>query len=283
MNVMIQNFKYKATINAKGAELVSMQNKTTSREYIWNGNPDFWGKHSPVLFPIVGTLKDDFYIYENKKYELSRHGFARDLEFKIVKESKNQVTFSLKASEFTKTKFPFDFELQLTYLLEDSKLTISYDIFNHGNSKMPFSIGAHPAFELPENFESYSLEFEKQEKLDCFVLENDLISSSYPILLIKKKLPLTYSIFEKDALIFKTIQSKKITILENNLPLLSIHFNDFKNLGIWTKTRAKFICLEPWLGYSDTTISNGNIFEKEGIQFLESCQKSSNEFSIEIL
>ena len=98
MDVFIKNSKFQATINSKGAELVSMQNKLTSREYIWNGNPDFWGKHSPVLFPIVGTLKDNFYIYENKKYELSRHGFARDLEFEIIEKTENQVTFSLKAT-----------------------------------------------------------------------------------------------------------------------------------------------------------------------------------------
>jgi galactose mutarotase-like enzyme len=283
MDVVIQNSEFQATINAKGAELVSMLNKKTSREFIWDGNPNFWGKHSPVLFPIVGTLKDNFYIYENKKYELSRHGFARDLDFEILLKTENKVTFSLKASEFTKKKFPFDFELQISYTLENSELKIGYSIFNHGKEKMPFSIGAHPAFALPENFENYTLEFEKQENLDCFVLENDLIASSYPISLLEKKMPLTYSIFEKDALIFKKIQSKKITILEKNLSLLSIKFEDFKNLGIWTKTGAKFICLEPWLGYSDTTISNGNIFDKEAIQVLESHKKSYYEFSIEIL
>jgi galactose mutarotase-like enzyme len=282
MKIIIQNSGFLATINSKGAELISMQSKTTNREYIWDGNPDFWGKHSPVLFPIVGTLKDNFYVHENMKYELSRHGFARDLDFEIVQKSENKVNFSLKASEFTKTKFPFDFELQISYTLDYSELKIVYTIINHGNHKMPYSIGAHPAFALPENFENYTLEFEKQENLDCFVLENDLIASSYPILLNEKKMPLAYSIFEKDALIFKKIDSKKITILENNLPLISIKFDDFKNLGIWTKTDAKFICIEPWLGYSDTTTASGSIFEKEGILILESKQNDSFEFSIEI-
>jgi galactose mutarotase-like enzyme len=283
MEVIIENSGLQATLNSKGAELVSMQSKTTNREYIWDGNPGFWGKHSPVLFPIVGTLKDNFYVYENKKYELSRHGFARDLEFEVIQKTENQATLSLKASEFTKANFPFEFELQISYTLENLELKIGYSIINHGNHKMPYSIGAHPAFALPENFENYTLEFEKQEYLDCFVLENDLIASSYPISLIEKKMPLTYSIFEKDALIFKKIDSKKITILENDLPLLSIKFDDFKNLGIWTKTDAKFICLEPWLGYSDTSTANGNIFDKEGIIILESKQNDSFEFSIEIL
>ncbi len=283
MNISIKNNFLKATINTKGAELNSLARIVDEKEYIWAGNPDFWGKHSPVLFPIVGTLKDNFYVYENKKYELSRHGFARDLEFDLFQKTENQITFSLTCSEFTKTKFPFDFELQISYTLENSELKIGYTIINHGKQQMPFSIGAHPAFALSENFENYTLEFEKQENLDCFVLENDLISNSYPISLIEKKIPLTYSIFEKDALIFKKLDSKKITILENKLPLLSISYSDFKNLGIWTKTNAKFICLEPWLGYSDTTESNGTIFEKEGIIILEENKNFTCELSIEIL
>lgn len=279
----IQNSDLIATITSKGAELNSLVKKDTNKEYIWEGNPDFWGKHSPVLFPIVGTLKNDFYVYENTKYELSRHGFARDLEFNVIQKSENQIIFSLKATEFTKTKFPFEFELQINYLLEKSVLKIEYSVFNHGTHKMPFSIGAHPAFALHENFENYTLAFDKQEVLDCFILENDLIATSYPISLTEKRLPLSYSIFEKDALIFKKLESKKITILENNLPLLSIKFEDFKNLGIWTKTDAKFICLEPWLGYSDITEFNGSIFEKEAIIILEPQKSLISEFSIEIL
>ncbi len=282
MVVTLSNSEFLVKVNSKGAELVSMQNKVTNREYIWDGNPDFWGKHSPVLFPIVGTLKDNCYFYENQKYELSRHGFARDLYFEVLSKSENQVTYSLKASEETKTKFPFEFELQICYQLIDFKLTIKYKIINLSVTKMPFSIGAHPAFALPENFENYTLAFEKQESLDCFVLENDLISYSYPIILNDKKIPLDYSIFEKDALIFKKLDSKKITILENNKPLLSLDFDDFKNLGIWTKTNAKFICIEPWLGYSDVINATQNIFEKEAIQVLDPKKSFDCQFSIKI-
>lgn len=283
MNISIQNNFLKATLNSKGAELNSLVKIADSKEFIWDGNPAFWGKSAPVLFPIVGTLKNNSYFYENKKYELSRHGYARDLEFEVLDKNESQITFSLKATEFTKSKFPFEFELQINYALENSELKIGYTVFNHGTQKMSFSIGAHPAFALPENFENYTLAFDKQEILECFVLENDLIATSYPISLINKKLPLSYPIFEKDALIFKQLESKKITILENNLPLLSINFEDFKNLGIWTKINAKFICLEPWLGYSDTTESNGNILEKEAIMILEPKKSFASEFSIEIL
>lgn len=283
MNISIQNNFLKATINTRGAELNSLVKFVDEKEYIWDGNPDFWGKHSPVLFPIVGTLKNNSYYYEDKKYELSRHGFARDLEFEVIKQTENSLAFSLKSSDLTLKSYPFSFELQLTYTLKENELKMGYSIHNLNDVKMPFSIGAHPAFALPESFEKYSLEFEKQENLECFILEKDLISTSYIIPLEEKKIPLTYSIFEKDALIFKKLESKKITLIEKNLPLLSVSIKDFESLGIWSKVGAQFVCIEPWLGYSDTTESNGNILEKEAIMILEPQKSFTSEFSIEIL
>ena len=149
---------------------------------------------------------------------------------------------------------------------------------------MPFSIGGHPAFALPEAFSSYSLEFEKPEELKSYVLEHDLLSTTtVNIPLSDKTLRLTYSLFEKDALIFKKLNSKKISILEENKPILNFYFEDFKNFGIWTKMNAPFICLEPWLGYSDLTSSDGNIENKEGIQFVEANATFECSYSIEII
>jgi len=125
----------------------------SNKEYIWNGNPIFWGKHSPVLFPIVGTLKDNSYQHDNVQYQLSRHGFAREMEFVLIDKQENSATFSLVASVETKEKYPFDFDLHLIYTLENKSLKIEYKVFNNGKTKMPFSIGAHPAFDLPGNFE----------------------------------------------------------------------------------------------------------------------------------
>ena len=130
MEIQLKNTEFVIKINSKGAELVSIQKKETSREYIWDGNPKFWGKHSPVLFPIVGTLKDNCYFYKNQKYKLSRHGFARGLEFEITEQTENRVIFGLKATEETRTKFPFEFELQINYQFVDTKLSIKYKITN---------------------------------------------------------------------------------------------------------------------------------------------------------
>ena len=282
MNFTISNKILTATINSKGAELNSL--KKDKREYIWEGNPEFWGKHSPILFPIVGTLKDSFFIYANQKFELSRHGFARDNEFEIIKSSENEIIFSLQSSEKTLEIYPFEFELQIIYTLEENSLAITYQVKNESKTKMPFSIGGHPAFSLPEKFEKYSLLFEKQETLTSYVLENDLVSENKKTFeLREKQFPLNYQTFENDALIFKSLKSKSIAILENQKPLLNFSFQDFPNFGIWTKPNASFICLEPWVGYSDTSNANGNLFEKEGIIILEEGKKFQASFYIEIL
>ena len=284
MKITISNSKLSAQIHSRGAELFSLKSNTSNEEYIWEGNLNFWGKHAPVLFPIVGTLKNNSYNYKDQNYELLRHGFARDSEFELINNTSNSAIYSLKSSDESKKRFPFDFELQLTYTLLVNKLIICYTLINNDCEAIPFSIGAHPAFALTNNFEKYSLEFDSQEMLKCYTLENDLVSDkTFDINLINKKLPLTYSTFENDALIFKTLKSREITILENNKPKLKVAFQDFDNLGIWTKVNAPFICIEPWLGYSDTIHSSGNILEKDGIQFVNQNEQFNCQFSIEIL
>lgn len=282
--VTISNQKLTAAINSKGAELISLLSHHTGKEYIWEGNPTFWGKHSPILFPIVGTLKNNTYLYKGKSYQLPRHGFARDMEFELIEKSTSEAVFLLQANKETKLVYPFDFELQLIYALKDSELNISYKVTNKGSEAMYYSIGGHPALALPNEFEDYSLQFEPNENLISYQLENDLLSNkTVEIDLINNQLPLTYSLFEKDALIFKKLQSKQIILLEKNEPILNFRFDGFPNFGIWTKVNAPFICLEPWAGYSDISNSNGNITEKEGIQLLQANASKWHSFSIEIL
>lgn len=284
MIVTISNSILSAQIKLKGAELISLKSMQSNEEFIWEGNPSFWGKHSPVLFPIVGTLKNNSYNYNDEIYKLLRHGFARDVNFQLISSNTSSATFSLQSSEESKKVYPFEFELQIKYILLNNTLSIGYKVINFDEKDIPFSIGAHPAFALPAEFENYSLEFNKQETLKCFTLENDLVSdTTFEIELIHKKLPLTYSTFANDALIFKTLQSKEITLLEKNKPRLKVVFDRFENLGIWTKVGAPFICIEPWLGYSDTIHSSGKIMEKEGIQVVAKNNSFECEFSLEIL
>jgi galactose mutarotase-like enzyme len=281
--ITLSNDVISAQIKTFGAELCSLKNNT-NRDYIWEGNPTYWGKHSPVLFPIVGTLKNNTFNHNTKEYQLTRHGFARDMEFELVEKTVNSATFSIQSNLASLANYPFQFELQIQYTLVHATLEIAYTVINKDNIAIPFSIGAHPAFALPGNFENYSLEFEKEEPLEYTLLENDLVSKQTETIATHSNfVPLTYKLFEKDALIFKKLQSNSLTIHDKEKPLLKVHFENFPNLGIWTKVGAPFLCIEPWFGYSDTIETNGNFFEKEGIIVLEVNDTFQTKFCIEIL
>lgn len=282
MNITITNDALTAVINPQGAELISL--KDSSNEYMWEGNPDFWGKHSPILFPIVGTLKNNSYTLNNKEYSMSRHGFARDNRFKVKEHNSRSVIFSLTSNEETKKQFPFNFELELKYTLQDKKLTLDYTVRNTGDTEMPFSLGAHPAFALPGNFNDYSLHFEKAEPLVSSQLENDLISDkTVSIAANNDEVELSYDLFKNDALIFKSLQSDFIEIKKDGAAFLKVTFNDFPHLGIWTKQDAPFICIEPWQGYSDSYDADGDFVKKEGIVALQPEEEFNTSFSIAIL
>ncbi len=283
MTTTISNSNLTAIINHLGAELISLRTKE-NKEYIWEGNPEFWGKHSPILFPIVGTLKNNSYLFNGVEYHLSRHGFARDMKFELIEIKDSSATFSIQNSKETLKIYPFEFELHIIYTIEGNSLDVQYKILNKSKTQMPFSIGAHPAFALSGGFESYSIAFEQEETLEYYLLENDLVSNTTKKLEAdSKRIPLNYELFDNDALIFKSIKSNSLTLLENSKPMIKVYFEDFPNLGIWTKKNAPFLCIEPWFGYSDTEESSGTIFEKEGIQILEVNETFNSKFSIEIL
>jgi galactose mutarotase-like enzyme len=281
MIITIKDTNYSASINSKGAELFEFTKDNTN--YIWTVNEQFWNKTSPILFPIVGRLKNDSYTLNGIEYNLPRHGFARDCEFEVIHKKENEVVFSLRESEETLKMFPFEFELQITYTLVESKLTISYEVINHSENPMLFNIGAHPAFAMIGNFEDYSLQFNKDENFETHHLENELFNGKTTLVESHKgKIPLSYSLFKKDALVFKHLKSNEVSILRENCPYLKINFESFPFLGIWTKKDAPFICIEPWYGHADEKISNGNIYTKKAIQVLNPKENFKACFSIEI-
>ncbi len=276
VKITLQNHLISATIQSKGAELCSLQTLANSREFLWQADPAHWAKHAPVLFPIVGKLKQNTYHHEGKSYILPRHGFAREMDFLLLEQTKSKAVFQLCSSSKTKGLYPFDFDFRITYILDDNNLHTSYTISNLGEDKLYYNVGAHPAFALPLDFSAYSIVFPMDSNLITHELAEELISkTTHEIHLKNHTLPLAYSLFEKDALIFKQLESNLVTICENERPFLQVSFADFPNLGIWTKPQAPFICIEPWLGYADTTDASGVLEEKEGIQSLATgCTKT---------
>ena len=281
MIVTISNSIISASINTLGAELIRLEKD--SKNYIWTVDETYWNKTSPILFPIVGRLKNDTYSIENKTYELPRHGFARNLEFQIVNQTESSVVFVLESNSETFKNYPFEFELRLEYELDENELKIKYSVENKSEATMPFSIGAHPAFAIENSFSDYSLKFNQTEEFISHELDNEQFSNSFRKINSENgQINLNYSLFEKDALVFKHLQSNKLTLLKKNEPVLSVQFEGFPYLGIWTTPNAPFLCIEPWCGLADNVNHNGNIFEKEGINLLHPQEFFSRTIKIKI-
>ena len=268
MTITLKNTKISASINTIGAELTTLIKGKNN--YIWEVNEEFWNKTSPILFPIVGKLKNDSYTYQQESYTLPRHGFARNFDFKIINQTENSVGLYLENTVETFKMFPFDFELIIHYFLTENGLEISYSVTNKSKKIMPFSIGAHPAFAIENTFSNYSLIFNETETMHSHQLENEQFNNSEIKIDSKNgEIKLDYSLFEEDALVFKYLKSNEITLNYNNDFVLKVIFKGFPYLGIWTKPNAPFLCIEPWCGLADNLNFNGNIYEKEGINLLE--------------
>ncbi len=282
MKTILTHNGYSVTINHKGAELSSYKNPQ-DKEFIWQANPEFWAKHSPVLFPIVGSLKNDRYSYKNKEYQMSRHGFARDNEFTLTHHSENQAVFLYKFDAQTLKSYPFEFVLQINYKLVENKLSIGYSVGNEGTSKMPFALGAHPAFSFDGPIEQYSLDFGEQQNLKVSTLEKGLLSDKITIRELNRgSLNLDYSIFSNDALILKNVPAKQLTLKKQGKAVVKLDYEGFPHLGLWTMNNAPFICIEPWYGYSDSVSANGNLLEKESMLLLEPQAVFNTNFTIEV-
>jgi len=281
MIITLSNTKISASINTIGAELSRLEKN--NKNYIWTIDEAIWNKTSPILFPIVGRLKNDSYTFKNKSYALPRHGFARNFDFKIKSQTENSVIFSLESTTETLQQFPFEFELKMEYRLTENGLEIAYLVSNKSNEVMPFSIGAHPAFAIDNAFDNYSLVFNQSEKMISHQLENEQFDGSIREIEAENgKINLDYSLFEKDALVFKELKSNEIILQHNNEFVLKMSFEGFPYLGIWTKPNAPFLCIEPWCGLADNVKHNGNIEEKEGINFLQPQEGFSRTIKIEL-
>lgn len=272
--ITLQNDFLTAAIATKGAELQQLTNNNTGINYLWSGNAAYWGKYSPVLFPIVGGLKNDTYFYKGQSYNLPRHGFARDMDFLPQQLSSSEVVFSLSATEKTKQVYPFEFVLKIRYQLNQNWLACTYEVYNPGNNVLPFSVGAHPAFAVPLTeglqYSDYYLEFNKAENLQRWKLQNGLVATTADQVPTENdKLPLQASLFYEDAIVLKGLQSNCITLASiKNEHGLSFYFNDFPFFGIWAAKDAPFVCLEPWCGIADSVNHNQQLVEKEGINLL---------------
>ena len=282
----LHNKYLKATFKSQGAELISLCKENI--EYIWNGNPEFWNRHTPVLFPFVGSLKNNSYTYKGISYPMGQHGFARDKNFIVATQTEDSITFQLVSNEETKKVYPFDFLFQIKYTLTSNGLVTSYFVENPAQEDLYFSVGGHPAFNCPfeknQTREEYILMFDNNETPEAKLIEGSLIGNeSYPVFKQEGILELPKNVFDNDAIVFNPNPFSQISFIHEPTgnTYMSVEFKNFPYLGIWSKNQeAPFICIEPWHGIADNINHNQKITEKEGIIKLNPKETFNCEYSI---
>lgn len=274
------------SVSHKGAEL---QNITANgREYLWQGDPKFWGRRAPILFPIVGKLADDNLRVNGHEYTMKQHGFARDTEF-VEQDGKYVLT------ENGRDDYPYAYELAVKYLVDGNTLTCNWQVTNRGDDTMYFQIGAHPAFLLPE----YEAKDAIHGYIQCYDAENNIVSPmvfstlvnglrahySQPKTLLNDKgiLALTNTTFADDAILIEAHQVAKVALFDKQgKRVLTVSCQQADAFGLWApnKLGCPFVCIEPWCGIADNAGFKGDISERDCIHSLESGKSFEFRYSI---
>lgn len=271
----ISNDYLTVNINTLGAEVTRVLSNE-GVDYIWNGDEKYWKRHAPILFPIVGRLMNDEYTYKGKTYHMGQHGFARDMEFNVVDEKTSSITFELKANSETKELYPFDFRLEVNYELVDHKLKTNLHVFNEGQEEMLFSIGAHPAFNVPlngaGNYNDYKVELANKKSYDEIFFKAPYADfNSIKSINLTEPVYLSHEMFYDDAKVLKINDVEITSMLSSDKTEHGVSMTAYTTEygGIWSSKDAPFVCLEPWWGITDSINSDGKLENKVGINRID--------------
>ena len=278
-----------ARINPLGAELWSLTDRH-GREYMTDADPAFWTGHAPLLFPIVGALRNERYRIDDREYDMKKHGFARHSQFEVVEAQADRALFRLVASEATRKAYPFTFVLDMAFRLEGAGLHMEARISNPGEEPLPFSFGFHPAFAWPlpggAPKADHMVAFEQPEpqpirRIDLasgLVLPEPVSSPVEGHLLCPDA-----ALFEADALIWDRLSSRSLTFGAPGGTQLAIAFPDTPMLGIWQKPGAAYLCIEPWQGIADPLGYTGDFHAKPGVITLQPGEARSFRMDVAVL
>ncbi len=277
MQITLKNDKITIVTNTFGGELNSLKT-ADGTEYLWQADPAHWKGQAPVLFPMCGSLRNKKATALGKPVCMERHGVARKQEFEVFKQSDDSITFSLKSNAETYERFPFDFELRITYTIKDNTVSNTYTVINTGNEGLPYAIGGHPAFNCPitegESFEDYEIKFEKVENALAIYPDKETglmnMDSERLVLDNTDTLPLAHELFADDSMNFLNLNSRKVTLLSKKTGRgVGFDFSDFTYLLIWSASvNAPFVALEPWIGLATCSDESDIFEEKRGMRIL---------------
>ena len=273
-----------ATIAAEGAELCSLKN-ASGLELLWQAGPQ-WPRHAPLLFPIVGRLKNDALRHRGKTYPMTQHGFARDLRFEWVEREPASCTLVLADNSITRAHYPFAFRLAVTYAFLDADLQVTLEIANPGDEILPASIGAHPAFNWPlvpgSDKEACGLAFSNEEAAPVRRLKDGLLRPRpEPTPIYGRKLPLSERLFDDDAVILDRLASSSVRYAGGRGPSIDVYWEGFRELGVWSKPGgAPFLCIEPWYGFASPSDFDGEFTDKPGVMHIAAGEKRALKYRI---
>lgn len=260
----LENEHVAIEVDAHGAELVSIRDKASGREYMWSGDAAYWGRVSPVLFPVVGNYKDHRTTYRGTVYESGQHGFARDMDFHLASKMDSELWFVLKDDAETLKHYPFHFSLLIGYRISGRNIRVMWNVMNDDQRNMFFSIGGHPAFACP--VDGCSIEFDAAGPLTAGILDGDglLSDDTSELPLSGGRLALSHSLFDGDALIIENQVHTATLCGTDGEGILTVSF-EAPLLGIWSPAgkNAPFVCIEPWYGRTDRSSFTGDLTERE--------------------
>jgi galactose mutarotase-like enzyme len=287
----LENIALKITINERGAELASILSKENGKQYLWNADEKYWKRSAPVLFPIVGSLKDGSFSVDGEKYQMSQHGFARDMDFRMVKQSDGKsILFRLEDNEDTYKLYPYHFAFEIAYQLDGYKLKTTWRVENTDDKDIHFQIGGHPAFMCPidsKNKQSdYYLNLDTDKPLKYSLLnDKGLVASDGNVLANDGGLiRIDEHMFDNDALIFEGSQANRVSLCTpDGMSYISVLF-DAPLFGLWSPAGkgAPFVCIEPWFGRADREDFKGDISEREYDNKLAPGERFEASYIIEI-
>ena len=289
MSEILENDTLRVVANSYGAEITSIRSVADDKEYLWQTAPGSWKRQAPILFPIVGTLKDGKYRFEGQEYKMSGHGFANKYEFSLEKREDDRLVYVLSDSETTREQYPFPFVLRIEYRLKENSVATIYTVENPADKPLFFSIGGHPGFVCPlepdETFEDYRIEFNKRETADRWFNEKLLQTKPIPRYLDNQNtIHLKKELFATSAMVFMGLESNSASLISKKSGRrVTVDFTGFPFLGIWTRPDdSPFICIEPWYGHRDFANTDGDFKNKHGIIRLESGKTFQCQFTITI-
>ncbi len=265
----LENDTLHIEVESFGAELKVVRRKADNRDYMWYADKKYWGRTSPVLFPFVGSLKNKEYKLDGKAYPMGQHGFARDMEQTLISQTEDTVWFELKSNEDTMSKYPFAFILNIGYRLTDNKVEVMWKVTNPDEKKLYFSIGAHPAFLIPEDKSGYALGFGKAKEIHhhgntldtgLAVMDEDLVLTPQ-----NGKVEITPEFFDRCTIMVEGKQTDEVSIFDpEGKAYVTVKF-DAPLFAIWSPEgkKAPFLCIEPWYGRCDATDFDGELAERD--------------------